>query len=44
MARFDGLELRRYEDIKGIVATEIGPKSFGTFKKQAPVFQVKIMP
>ena len=33
---FDGLEPRRCEDIKGIVAPEVGPKSFGTFKKQAP--------
>ena len=33
---FDGFEPRRCEDIKGIVAPEIGPKSFGTFEKQAP--------
>ena len=26
---------RRWEDIKGIVAPEIGPKSFGTFEEQA---------
>ena len=32
----DGLAPRRYEDIKGIVASEIGPKIFGTFEKQAP--------
>ena len=32
---FDGLEPRRCEDIKGIVAPEIGPQSFRTFKKQA---------
>ena len=36
IAKFDGLEPRRYEDIKGIVAPEIGPKSFWTLKKQAP--------
>ena len=34
--KFDGLKPRRCEDIKGIVAPEIGPKSFGTFEKQAP--------
>ena len=28
IAKFDGLEPRRYEDIKRIVAPEIGPKSF----------------
>ena len=32
---FDGLEPRRCEDIKKIVASEIGPKSFETFEKQA---------
>ena len=36
IAKFDGLEPRRLKDIKGIVAPEIGPKSFGTFEKQAP--------
>ena len=36
IAKFEGLEPRRCEDIKGIVAPEIGPKSFGTFEKQAP--------
>ena len=36
IANFDGLEPRRCEDIKGIVAPEIGPKGFGTFEKQAP--------
>ena len=36
VAKFDGLEPRRFKDIKGIVAPEIGPKSFGTFEKQAP--------
>jgi len=35
IAKFDGLEPRRGEDIKGIVAPEIHPKSFGTFEKQA---------
>ena len=36
IAKFDGLEPRRCEDIKVIVAPEIGPKSFGTFEEQAP--------
>ena len=36
IAKFEGLEPRRCEDIKGIVVPDIGPKSFGTFKKQAP--------
>ena len=36
IAKFEGLEARRYEDIKAIVAPEIGPKSFGTFEKLAP--------
>ena len=36
IAKFEGLEPRRCEDIKGIVAPEIGPESFGTFEKQAP--------
>ena len=36
IAKFDGLEPRRCEDIKGIVAPEIDPKSFGTFEKRAP--------
>ena len=36
IAKFEGLEARRCEDIKAIVAPEIGPKSFGTFEKQAP--------
>ena len=35
-AKFEGLEPRRCEDIKGIVAPERDPKSFGTFEKQAP--------
>ena len=34
-SKLDALEPRRWEDIKGIVASEIGPKSFGTFEKQA---------
>ena len=37
IAKFEGLEPRRCEDIKGIVVPDIGPKSFGTFEKQAPV-------
>ena len=36
IARFGGLEPRRCGDIKGIVASKIDPKGFGTFKKQAP--------
>ena len=36
IAKFEGLEPRRCEDIKGIVVPDIGPKSFGTFEKQAP--------
>ena len=36
IAKFGGLEPRRCEDIKEIVAPEINPKSFGTFQKQAP--------
>ena len=34
IAKFEGLEPRRCEDIKGIVVPDIGPKSFGTFEKQ----------
>ena len=33
IAKFEGLEPRRCEDIKASVAPEIGPKSFGTFEK-----------
>ena len=36
IAKFEGLEPWRYEGIEGIVAPEKGPKSFGTFEKQAP--------
>ena len=39
IAKFEGLEPRRCEDIKGIVVPDIGPKSFGTFEKQAPGLQ-----
>ena len=35
IAKFDGLEPRRCEDLQGIVAHEIGPKTFRTFEKQA---------
>ena len=35
-AKFEGLEPRRCEDKKAIVAPEIGPKSFGTFEKLGP--------
>ena len=34
--KFDGLEPWHYEDIKEIVAPEMGSKSYGTFEKQAP--------
>ena len=36
IAKYDGLDPRRCEGIKGIVAPEIDPKSFGTFEKRAP--------
>ena len=36
IAKFDGIEGRRCENIKRIVAPEIGPRSFGTFEKQGP--------
>jgi len=39
-AKFDGLEPQRSEVVKGIVASEIGPKSFDTFDKQALVSQI----
>ena len=35
-AKFGGLDPRRYEDIKEIVAAETDPKRFGTFEKQGP--------
>ena len=38
--KFDGLEPRRCEDIKGTETHEVGPKSFGTFEKQAPRFAI----
>ena len=38
--KFDGLEPQRREDIKGIVAPEIGSKSFATFENQAPGLKV----
>ena len=35
VVKFDGSEHRRCEEIKGILAPEIGrPKSYGTFEKQ----------
>ena len=40
IAKFDSLELRRREDVNGIVTLEIGLKSFRTFEKQAPEFTV----
>ena len=36
IAKSDDLDPRRWEDIRGIVALEIGSKSFRTFEKQAP--------
>ena len=36
IAKFDGLEPWRCVDMKGIVASEIGPNRFTTFEKQAP--------
>ena len=36
IAKFEGLEPRRCQGLEGIVAPDIGPKSFGTFEKQAP--------
>ena len=36
IAKFEGLEPRRCEDIKEIVVPDNGPKSVGTFEKQAP--------
>ena len=41
---FDGFEPRRCEDIKGIVAPEIGTKSFGTSEKQVPVGRFSKVP
>ena len=41
-AKFDCLEHRRCEDLKGIVAPEIGPINYGTFEKQAPGVSLKV--
>ena len=38
--KFEGLEPWHCEGIEGIVAPEIGPKSFGTFERQAPGHQL----
>ena len=35
-AKFDGEEPRRRDDIRGIIAPERSPKSFGTSEKRAP--------
>ena len=43
MAKFDGLEPLRCENIKGIVAPEIDPKRFGTFEKQAPERRIVVL-
>ena len=37
IAKFDNIEPWRYEDIKGVEASEIGPDNFGTLKNQASV-------
>ena len=37
IGKFNGSKPRHREDIKGIVAPKIGPKTFGTFEKQALV-------
>ena len=42
IGKFDGLEPRRCEDMKGFVEPKIGPKGFGTFEKQAPAYVVLI--
>ena len=42
IAKFEGLEPRRCADIKGIVATERDPKTFGTFEKQAPGHLIQV--
>ena len=39
MAKFDGLKPRRCEDLKGIVAPEIGLKIVGTLEREALVGQ-----
>ena len=44
IAKFDGLEPRHCEDIKAVVAPEIGPKSFGTFEKQASEVRARFAP
>ena len=36
IVKFDSLEPLRCEDMEGIEAAEVGPKSVGTFKKRAP--------
>ena len=48
-AKFYGLEPQRCEDIKGIIAPEKDPKSFGTFEKRVlgklqglPLFHIKL--
>ena len=38
-AKFRASRHLRFEDTKRIMSPEIRPKSFGTFEKQAPVFQ-----
>jgi len=43
IAKVDGLEPQTCESIKGIVAPEIGTKSFRTFEKQAPDLKTEWM-
>ena len=43
IVKFEGLEPRRCEDIKGIVAPERDSKSFGTFEKQAPGYNCTVV-
>ena len=43
IGKFDGLEPRRCEDIRGIVAPEIGPESFRSLEKRDTRF-VLILP
>ena len=38
IAKFDGLEPRRCEDIKGILTPDICPKSLGIFEKHVLEF------
>ena len=37
ISKFDNIEPWRYDDMKGVEASEIGPDNFETFGKQASV-------